>query len=56
MISPAALAHYNWLMMQRPPVPPRVVGPWHSSSVHENYCACERCRHLQVNAFAEVKP
>lgn len=53
-LSAAALAHYNWLMMQRPAPPPRVPAPWSSARVHDDSCRCERCRDLEVNG--EAKP
>lgn len=52
MISPAALAHYNFLMMQRPAPEPRTPAPWSAARVHEDSCRCERCQHLAVNGKA----
>ncbi len=46
---PPEICARNVELMKRPPPKPRVVGPWHSASVHEDDCRCERCAHLGVN-------
>lgn len=48
---PPHVRNHNIEMMKRPPAPPRVLGPWHSASVHENNCRCERCKTLNVNGY-----
>lgn len=46
------VAARNVEMMKRPAPAPRKVGPWHSASVHEDDCRCERCEALAVNGWA----
>lgn len=49
---PRDVRRHNIEQMARPPAAPRVVGPWHSASVHDDDCRCERCAHLGVNGHA----
>ncbi len=55
MLTAAALATFNWYMMQRPPPPPRALGPWHHARIHEDDCKCERCGCYRVNGWHGVE-